>query len=775
MIENIIPREELRALCRRKFKHTESRNVDPTAVDALLQEGWQVMRKNKRSVKLERAKPHNRELEDRVWSLFYRMGFHFLSGEGGASLAIETEKDKSLSNQIDCVALDDEIALVAECKSSQEISRRARLQEEIAKLGTLRSPFSRAIQSFTTDGRKRVTITCLFLRNAVLSETDLARAKEANVVMFDDNDLSYYEELARHLGSAARYQFLADLLPGKEIPGLKIRLPAIRLRIGGGDAYMFAISPEFLLKISYVSHRQKGKGSDIDTYQRMMKRARLRKIREFIEAQGIFPTNIVLNIESRMLRFDRAAQEGEGAGNAESGMLGWLHVRPTYKAAWIIDGQHRLFGYSGSTKAAKSRLAVLAFSGLKPSDQAGMFISINSKQKSVKQSLLQELYAELHWEASEPALRVRAIISKVIQSLNEDKTSPFYGRIQTADDGRDEKRCISLTSMFSALDKSELYIANEKGGQIVEYGPLWDPDGQAALKRTANIVNCWFRTATSSVVDWWEIGAGEGGGLSMNDSVVALLGVLRSVLSYLGREHDLKLVDLDHRELTELLEPYAKTISGYLASLSAADRQTFRGHRGVQGVTTRQRRMQQAIKSAFPKYDPQGLEEFLRNEKAETNKQARELLDHVELMLQSTIIEELKQQFGKEEAGWWFKGVPSQVRKDVSARLEEDTGTRGGKEHYFNLINYRTIITSNWDLFGGLLGYGKKNVGKDRGTEWIKELNDFRNAVMHVSSGVHIAVEDLDKIKGYHGWLKTKIENPEAQESDSVPAGGDDE
>jgi hypothetical protein len=78
-------------------------------------------------------------------------------------------------------------------------------------------------------------------------------------------------------------------------------------------------------------------------------------------------------------------------------------------------------------------------------------------------------------------------------------------------------------------------------------------------------------------------------------------------------------------------------------------------------------------------------------------------------------------------------------------------------------------------LFGGLLGYGKKNVGKDRGTEWIKELNDFRNAVMHVSSGVHIAVEDLDKIKGYHGWLKTKIENPEAQESDSVPAGGDDE
>jgi len=301
---------------------------------------------------------------------------------------------------------------------------------------------------------RKVRTLILIGGTTVLSETDLARAKEASVVIFDDSDLTYYEELVKHLGSAARFQFLADMLPGKEVPGLKIRLPAIRLRIGGGDAYMFAISPEFLLKISYVSHRQKGKGSDINTYQRMMKRARLRKIREFIEAQGIFPTNIVVNIESRMLRFDRAVQKGEGAGDTESGVLGWLDIRPTYKAAWVIDGQHRLFGYSGSTKAAKSRLVVLAFSGIKPGDQAGMFISINSKQKSVKQSLLQELYAELHWEAAEPALRVRAIISKVIQSLNEDKTSPFYGRIQTADDGRDEKRCISLTTRVNFISRT---------------------------------------------------------------------------------------------------------------------------------------------------------------------------------------------------------------------------------------------------------------------------------------------------------------------------------
>ena len=58
-----------------------------------------------------------------------------------------------------------------------------------------------------------------------------------------------------------------------------------------------------------------------------------------------------------------------------------------------------------------------------------MFININSKQKSVKQSLLQELYAELHWDASDPRLRVRAVISKTIQALDSDKGCPFWGRI----------------------------------------------------------------------------------------------------------------------------------------------------------------------------------------------------------------------------------------------------------------------------------------------------------------------------------------------------------
>jgi hypothetical protein len=90
---------------------------------------------------------------------------------------------------------------------------------------------------------------------------------------------------------------------------------------------------------------------------------------------------------------------------------------------------------------------------LRASKQAELFIDINAKQKSVKQSLLQELYAELHWDANEPEVRVRAIISKSIQELDADKESALHQRIQTSDATKDAIRCISFTSVFSAIEK----------------------------------------------------------------------------------------------------------------------------------------------------------------------------------------------------------------------------------------------------------------------------------------------------------------------------------
>src|SRR6202040_2508092 len=43
---------------------------------------------------------------------------------------------------------------------------------------------------------------------------------------------------------------------------------------------------------------------------------------------------------------------------------------------------------------------------------------------------------------------------------------------------------------------------------------------------------------------------------------------------------------------------------------------------------------------------------------------------------------------GASDNEWWMIGVPKNVRKKVSERHEEDDNKRGGKEYYFDLIDY---------------------------------------------------------------------------------------
>lgn len=161
-------------------------------VETLQADGWQLVAKGRSGTRMERPKPHSKDLEDRVWALFYRMGFPLLSGDGGAVLASPVPGADALTNQLDCVALDAEVAIGVECKSSKEFGRRARLQEEIAKLAGLKSALSKAVAGMATEDKKRTSVMCMFLRNASLSDNDLARAQESNVVLFDDNDLDYY-------------------------------------------------------------------------------------------------------------------------------------------------------------------------------------------------------------------------------------------------------------------------------------------------------------------------------------------------------------------------------------------------------------------------------------------------------------------------------------------------------------------------------------------------------------------------------------------------------
>lgn len=751
MLQNLLPRAELIGLSRKHSRDKDLKRITLSQEAETVAEGWRVVRRNRRSLLVAKGKRKSDLLESRVWMLFYRMGFQYLSGKNGCVLPFRKAEEKGPEDQIDVVAADADVALAVECKSVEAPKKDPSLPDWLSRFASMRKRFADGIRSAASPSGKRNLGMIVFTWDIILTDKDRQRAIEHNVAVFDCADLEYFEALVKHLGPAARYQFLCEIFHGNPIHGLEVRVPALRTKLGKNVCYTFSIRPDYLLKIGYVAHRAKGKAIDVDMYQRMISKARLKRIAEYISDGGTFPTNIVINIrEKRYAEFHRGEQKGDDAG----ALFGWLVLRPAYGCAWIIDGQHRLFAYSGHERAEKAHLNVLAYEALSSSDQAHMFVDINSEQRKVKRSLLVELDADLKWNADDENDRIQAIVSKAGLALDSDLDSPFRNRILLADAKRTEIRCVSLTSISAALSRQGFFIVAKKR-DITEYGPFWRPDPALALRRTIHCVKSWFLSISEAAREWWTLGSGDGGGLAMNNGVTICLNVLRTVMEHLGYAG---LCHLDNDELADRLEPYGRSLGNYFARMSQDERQRFRQLQGSDGQITGTRQCQEAIHSEFPQFAPPKLLEWIESKKRNYNEQGRAVIDDIEETLQKYVLQILKSEHDEDPESWWWKGVPKAVRKKVDDRINESDGKTGGREQNFDLVHYRELIVANWSLFKDIFGFAKAGAGKDKQTGWIVEVGEMRNIVMHPSRQQFLTQAQIGVLQTYLDWLKGRVQ-----------------
>src|SRR5262249_3655428 len=148
--------------------------------------------------------------------------------------------------------------------------------------------------------------------------------------------------------------------------------------------YNFLISPHDLLRLSYISHMAKASNDDLQTYQRMVKPTRLAAIGRYIDGGGTFPTNIVINFKRDNLRF-------EVREKFEDTATGILSLPGQYGSAWVVDGQHRLYGYAYATRPEendRSVVPVLAYENLPVRDEIDLFVDINTQQVKVSRNLV---------------------------------------------------------------------------------------------------------------------------------------------------------------------------------------------------------------------------------------------------------------------------------------------------------------------------------------------------------------------------------------------------
>jgi DNA sulfur modification protein DndB len=378
--------------------------------------------------------------ENRVWRLFYELGMQQLNS-GSFALRLKARRDPKSgqvvhkTKQVDVLAVHDNTVFLVECKTAETLRAKS-LKAEVAEFASNRNDFMKALTELL--GFKPRLVMVLATLGIELAFNDVEDAKEAGIRVWSDGDVRALEELSGLAGEGARYQLYNMVFQGQRVKDMGIEVPALKAKMGGHVYYSFVMHPEDLLEIAYVHHRV-GSSSfrDLtDSYQRMLNPGRIRKIRRFIEDGGFFPGSIILNFDAPLQ--ENALVSKERAEHLRKGGVPVVLTLPAeYGSAWIIDGQHRLYGYAGTEEKSSETIAVVAFVKEDPSFQSRVFVDINEKQQAVSTNLLWDLYEDLYKESNEPKEMRKRTISRIAKALNAERGGPFCGLIAVPKEGNE--------------------------------------------------------------------------------------------------------------------------------------------------------------------------------------------------------------------------------------------------------------------------------------------------------------------------------------------------
>jgi len=716
-------------------------------------QGWVQDHKLKRSVVLRKLKPHDELFVDRVWAAFSRLQFPMLNKEKsfsfGSVFTVSSQGNGDTS--FDVFAADEEIALIVLCRSV-ETPIASSFRQEIDAIQAWRAEVLRSLRTWIP-GRKVKFI--LATSNFIMSEATLDRLRGSDIVHMDEDTIDYYLELADHLGPAARYQLLGSLFAGSKIPGLETRVAAIQGRMGGHIYYSFMIEPARLLKLGYILHRHKANSELMPTYQRIIKKSRLKSIAQFVNNGGYFPNSIIVNIEAgaRGLPFDRAAATADTEAR-----IGVLHLPQTYRAAYIIDGQHRLYGYAGSHRAESDLVPVVAFLSLPRAHQVDLFMQINENQQAVPKNLRNTLNAELLYESPDIREQTKALKLRIAQQLAERKASPLRGRIVIGEEKADALRCITIDSISLGLDRGN-FIGSPTKAAMKEPGTFYRGGNEPTRKILLPFLELSFAYLRDHLQAQWALGKADGGFVFVNNGIEAFLRILSDIV-----DHLVALGEVDPRtdsteEVFAKVQPYLDPLATFLAGISYTTAAEFRRMYGSAGRARYWRKLQGAINSAIPEFDPLGLAEFRENESTAFNADAYRMISGIEKFLKADVRRRLEDHFGQ---AWEKQGIPIQVLKEATAiAIDKNYDKREEADDVepwdcMHLINYLQIFQKsfkNWEVIfqDRYTRPGDKSGGWKDKAAWLQELNRIRNKVSH--AGTPVTEREYNFVVAIDTWL----------------------
>jgi len=758
-LEGLVSGEELDKSYRKRRSKYVYKTVVRQDLQPFFDDGWEkIGSRSKKSFRLRKLKDIGPSFENEVWCTFKRMGFDEMNKDDKFYIP---RFGTGLTKQIDVFAKDEQCVCIVECKAAQKPHTKQSLGKDIDQLAAIRHDIELSIFSHYRDDSRKLkklkSVWILATKNIDMSENDFERAKQARIRILDD--IQYYSDLSNHFGHSSKYQFLADMFPGIGIPGLIEPLPALKGRMGKEVFYSFVMEPEELLKIAYIAHRGKTNEEDIDTYQRMARKSRLDRIAQYIhDKKGIFPTSIVINIETnRPLKFEHSA-----ATIGKNAILGTLYLPNKYKTAWIIDGQHRLFAYSDLEEAKTATLPVIAFVNLEADRQAELFVDINGEQVKVPKSLLIDLWATLHWNSDNPSERLKALTSRLVKELNEYSRSPLRDRIINIGGRRTKTRNITLTALADEVRKRQLLgnVHSRKAKEIT-HGPLFMYDLDSTLDRSREIISGYLNNyinRNENLRKQWEIGSGEGGYICTNSGLIALLRILYAILDHLARVEHQDIRRIKSLKLLNKIWTYQEPVCHYLGSASPKIIHSYREKHGEGGFSACAYSLMWQIHNKYNHFDPSGLQQYIKSQDETNNPRAFSLVKEIEKEINTYCITRLREEFGDNISQWWHEGIPQKIR--MKAREEaENSREYNHPEKFLYLIDWLDIISKNFALFGEIFTINAKPTdSKNKRLTWLRKINEIRNIVDHPPRG-GVSDDQLEYLAKIHDEFILRLKN----------------
>lgn len=749
--ENVVSGNDLANMKTQRMKTHVYKSIVPALVNSYEDQGWAIDRKFVKVVRMKKEKPIDIAFEDEIWVTLANLGFSILNKN--RYFKAPYSSDPVLTQQIDVFAADEESVLFVECKATNGEPKKGNFKEVIEAIGGKKEGIIAEIRKIFPEKKLKVKFV-LATKNYYLSQPDIERLTNFDIAHFDEENIIYYQELSKHLGHSARFQLLGYLFAGQKIAGIENRVPAIEGRMGGHTYYSFSIEPDKLLKIGYVLHRSKANRKLMPTYQRLIKNTRLISIRKFIDNGGFFPNSIIISIDTngRNLQFDLSNTQVESAISK----IGILHLPQKYRSAYIIDGQHRLYGYADSVYATSNSIPVVAFTNLQREDQVRLFMEINENQKAVSKNLRNTLNSDLLWDSKRPDERIKALKLQLAMDLGEEKSSPLYDRVIVGENPKTTLRCIYIDTIRIGFDRSN-FFGQYTSTSLTKDGTFDLANNDATFEKFFPFIQDCFTYIKENLPDEWAKGEAENGFLAINAGIESLIRIFSDIIDQLIRDKIVAPKSDKNEVIIEEMKYYLDPLIEYLLALNEEQKIAFKRSYGSGQRTRYWRTLQKAIADARAEFNPDGLDKYLSDNEKKYNEESFKIIRDIETSMKIDFKKKLQEKHG---VNWFKLGIPKAVY-DAATKLASDKNYEAKTKEEevepwdcLTLINYRAIAiyASNWrDLFEkAYTKPGDESGNKESKTEWIQKLGSIRNNNFHSYS---VKEEEYEFLKELKEWL----------------------